>query len=200
MQVRTSSEQVAASSNDLTSSAMESSQAVAVANLGERSKEIGQIIDTISGIAAQTNQLALNAAIEAARAGEQGRGFGVVAEEVRKLAEQSHGAANQITGLIGQIQQGTSKAVAAMDDGTREVSLGTEVIQAAGTSFCEIAQLVIEVSAQVETISTSMHKLDSGRQQIVSNILAIDDLSRKTASEAQTVSAATEEHGRNSFC
>lgn len=67
-----------------------------VVKLGDRSKEIGQIVDTISGIAGQTNLLALNAAIEAARAGEQGRGFAVVAEEVRKLAEQSQGATKQI--------------------------------------------------------------------------------------------------------
>jgi len=71
-----------------------------VAKLGERSKQIGQIVDTISGIAGQTNLLALNAAIEAARAGEQGRGFAVVAEEVRKLAEQSQDAAKQIPSII----------------------------------------------------------------------------------------------------
>ncbi|HEY3425515.1 MAG TPA: methyl-accepting chemotaxis protein, partial [Negativicutes bacterium] len=78
-----------------------------VTKLGERSKEIGQIVDTISGIAGQTNLLALNAAIEAARAGEQGRGFAVVAEEVRKLAEQSQEAAKKIAELIGEIQGDT---------------------------------------------------------------------------------------------
>ena len=72
------------------------SSAKVVAKLGERSKEIGQIVNTISGIAGQTNLLALNAAIEAARAGEQGRGFAVVAEEVRKLAEQSEMAPNKL--------------------------------------------------------------------------------------------------------
>ena len=93
-----------------------SSSAQVVAKLGERSKEIGQIVDAISGIAGQTNLLALNAAIEAARAGEQGRGFAVVAEEVRKLAEQSQEAAKQIANLISEIQTETDSAVVAMDD------------------------------------------------------------------------------------
>ena len=82
-----------------------------VTKLGERSKEIGQIVENISGIAGQTNLLALNAAIEAARAGEQGRSFAVVAEEVRKLAEQSQEAAKQIANLIGEIQGDTDKAL-----------------------------------------------------------------------------------------
>ena len=103
-----------------------------VAKLGDRSKEIGQIVNTISGIAGQTNLLALNAAIEAARAGEQGRGFAVVAEEVRKLAEQSQDAAKQIANLIGEIQGDTDKAVVAMDEGPREVKVGSEVVTAAG--------------------------------------------------------------------
>ncbi|MDF2565178.1 MAG: methyl-accepting chemotaxis sensory transducer with Cache sensor, partial [Massilibacillus sp.] len=92
-----------------------------VEGLGERSKEIGAIVDTISGIAGQTNLLALNAAIEAARAGEQGKGFAVVAEEVRKLAEQSQEAAKHIAALIHQIQVDTDHAVDAMHNGTAEV-------------------------------------------------------------------------------
>ena len=121
------------------------SSAGVVANLGERSKEIGQIVDTISGIAGQTNLLALNAAIEAARAGEQGRGFAVVAEEVRKLAEQSQEAAKKIAILISEIQADTNKAVIAMDSGTREVKLGAEVVNASGQAFQEITTLVTQV-------------------------------------------------------
>ena len=88
-----------------------------MATLGDRSQEVGQIVDTISGIAGQTNLLALNAAIEAARAGEQGRGFAVVAEEVRKLAEQSQEAAKHIADLISHIQADTEDAVQAMQEG-----------------------------------------------------------------------------------
>ena len=164
-----------------------------VAKLGERSKEIGQIVDTISGIAGQTNLLALNAAIEAARAGEQGRGFAVVAEEVRKLAEQSQEAAKKIADLIGEIQSDTDKAVVAMNAGTREVKTGAEVVNAAGVAFREIAALVSHVSIQVKEISTSMQQLAVGSQQIVNSVDTIDGLSKKSSGESQSVSAAAEE-------
>ncbi|WP_215830609.1 methyl-accepting chemotaxis protein [Pelorhabdus rhamnosifermentans] len=169
------------------------SSAQVVAKLGERSKEIGQIVDTISGIAGQTNLLALNAAIEAARAGEQGRGFAVVAEEVRKLAEQSQEAAKQIATLISEIQGDTDKAVIAMNDGTREVKLGAEVVNASGQAFLEIATAITHVSSQVKEISASIEQMAIGSQQIVGSVKKIDELSKKAAGEAQTVSAATEE-------
>ena len=167
--------------------------AAVVAKLGERSKEIGQIVDAISGIAGQTNLLALNAAIEAARAGEQGRGFAVVAEEVRKLAEQSEEAAKKIAGLIGEIQVDTDKAVQAMQTGTQEVKTGAEVVNAAGVSFREIADLVTEVSDQVQQISKAIQEMAQGSQKIVESVHRIDGLSKKSAGEAQSVSAATEE-------
>ncbi len=167
--------------------------AKAVADLGERSKEIGQIVVTISGIAEQTNLLALNAAIEAARAGEQGRGFAVVAEEVRKLAEQSQEATKQISSLIGEIQGDTDQAVLAMDSGTREVQLGAEVVNAAGLAFQEITWLVSQVSDQVKEISQTIEQMAIGSQQIVGSVNKIDTLSKKVTGEAQSVSAATEE-------
>ncbi|HEY3423451.1 MAG TPA: methyl-accepting chemotaxis protein, partial [Negativicutes bacterium] len=148
-----------------------------VSGLGERSKEIGQIVDTIAGIAGQTNLLALNAAIEAARAGEQGRGFAVVAEEVRKLAEQSQDAAKQIAELIGVIQNNTDKAVIAMADGTTEVKRGTEVVNEAGRAFGEIASLVEQVSQQVRDISAAIQQMASGSRQIVSSVKGIDKIS-----------------------
>lgn len=169
------------------------SSAGVVANLGERSKEIGQIVDTISGIAGQTNLLALNAAIEAARAGEQGRGFAVVAEEVRKLAEQSQEAAKKIAVLISEIQGDTSKAVMAMDEGTREVKLGAEVVNASGKAFQEIATLITSVSGQISEVSSAIEQMAIGSQQIVGSVKRIDDLIKNVSGEAHSVSAATEE-------
>lgn len=164
-----------------------------VAKLGERSKEIGQIVDTIAGIAGQTNLLALNAAIEAARAGEQGRGFAVVAEEVRRLAEQSQEAAKKIAELIGEIQEDTDKAVNAMETGTREVSAGSEAVKAAGDAFRDITTLVTQVSGQVTEISVAMQQVASGSHHIVSSVQKIDQLGKHSAGEAQVVSAAAEE-------
>ncbi len=164
-----------------------------ITKLGEQSKEIGQIVSTISGIAGQTNLLALNAAIEAARAGEQGRGFAVVAEEVRKLAEQSQEAAKKIAQLIGEIQGDTTEAVIAMTKGTTEVKIGAEVVDVAGKSFQEIAQLILEVSTQIKDISSAIQQIADGSQVIVLSVKEIDALSKKTSEETQTVSAATQE-------
>jgi len=164
-----------------------------VMNLGERSKEIGQIVDTISGIAAQTNLLALNAAIEAARAGEQGRGFAVVADEVRKLAEQSQEASKQIALLINGIQLDTQKAVLAMNEGTHQVKLGTEVAETAGQAFNEISGLVNQVSSQIGEISEEIQQMALGSERIVNSIADIYSTSREITGQTQTVSAATEQ-------
>lgn len=167
--------------------------AEAVTKLGERSLKIGQIVETISGIAGQTNLLALNAAIEAARAGEQGRGFAVVAEEVRKLAEQSQEATKQIGELIIEVQTETDKAVVAMNDGTREVKIGGEVVDTAGQAFQEIVGLVEGVSGQFKCISSAMEQMADESQQIVGAVYDIDKISKAAAEHTQTVSATTEE-------
>jgi len=170
------------------------SSAQAVEKLGARSSEIGQIIDTISGIAGQTNLLALNAAIEAARAGENGKGFAVVAEEVRKLAEQSKEAADQISLMIRDIQMETEKAVTAMNQGSHEVKRGAQVVEDAGQNFKDISRLVNDVSSQSMEITTAIEEMTTGSQQIASAIKEIETSGKQAAGKTQTVSAATEEH------
>ncbi|HWR40127.1 MAG TPA: methyl-accepting chemotaxis protein [Patescibacteria group bacterium] len=164
-----------------------------VTHLGERSKDIGQIVETISNIAGQTNLLALNAAIEAARAGEQGRGFAVVADEVRRLAEQSDAAAQQIAGLITEIRQDTDRAVVAMNNGSQEVKVGTGLVSAAGQAFRDITGSISLISEQIKEVSMTMQHLAGNSQQIVTDVQEIDRTTRDTSQHAQTVSAATQE-------
>lgn len=167
--------------------------AAVVSKLGERSQEIGQIVDAISGIAGQTNLLALNAAIEAARAGEQGKGFAVVATEVSKLAEQSQEAAKKIEALIYQIQSETASAVTAMEKGTEEVKSGAEVVDSSGKMFKEIVDLSENVAEQAKSIASTINEVAIGTEKVVASVKGLDDVSRKCSTEAQRISAAVEE-------
>jgi methyl-accepting chemotaxis protein len=170
-----------------------SESAEVVSLLGERSKEIGKIVDTISGISEQTNLLALNAAIEAARAGEQGRGFSVVAGEVKKLAEKSQDATKLISVLITEIRENTDKAVLAMNNGTHEVKLGGETADKAGMAFKQIVELINKVSVQINSISDSTQRLADGSNSVVEATKEISEINIVNSSEMQAVSAATEE-------
>ena len=169
-----------------------------VDKLGERSKEIGMIVDTIAGIAGQTNLLALNAAIEAARAGEHGRGFAVVAEEVRKLAEQSQTAAQQIADLIGAIQNDTSSAVAAMQEGRTAVVEGAQSVEALRDVFDHIQQLIEQVSAKVQAMSASVTGVAKEAEGVAREMQNIDSGAKRVADEMQSVSAAAEEQSASS--
>jgi methyl-accepting chemotaxis protein len=164
-----------------------------VAELGEKSREIGNIVDAISNIAGQTNLLALNAAIEAARAGEAGRGFAVVAEEVRKLAEESQEAAKQIADLIADIRGKTEMAVTAMNQGTAEVHKGTEVVNNAGAAFRDIMSHVQKVAEIASGAACGLAELATGSGQVLAAVGEVETISRDIASQAQNISAATEE-------
>lgn len=165
--------------------------AKAVTGLGERSREIGLIVETISGIASQTNLLALNAAIEAARAGEHGRGFAVVAEEVRKLAEQSHEAAQKIAVLVGEIQTETIQAVETINSGTKEVQTGIAAVANAGNAFREIITLVQHVARQTQDTSQAVQNVNVGNRQIVSVVQEIHGIAKSTAVQTGEVSSST---------
>ena len=164
-----------------------------VGKLGERSKEIGNIVEIISNISGQTNLLALNAAIEAARAGEHGRGFAVVAEEVRKLAEESQNASQKISDLIQSIQEETSQAVASMEEGRREAEKGKENVTATGESFSEILTMIGDVKKASLAVSERVLQLRENMGSIVDGMGEVDTSAKGIGSESQNVSAATEE-------
>jgi len=164
-----------------------------IKSLGNRSQEIGKIVEVITGIAEQTNLLALNAAIEAARAGEHGRGFAVVADEVRKLAEQSSQSTKQIVHLIATIQEETNAAIHSMETTTEEVAAGIDVVHQAGQSFREIHEGIEQVVIQTKDVSQNTSRLSAGTEQIVHSIDVIGETAETTASGTQNISAAAEE-------
>ena len=164
-----------------------------IADLGQESDKIGAIVDAISQIAEQTNLLALNAAIEAARAGEHGRGFAVVADEVRKLAEQSSQSAGEIAALITSIQNKSKQAVTVMEEGVRQVQSGTAAVDGAGATFHSIAGMVDKVANDSREMEQAIRRLSENTNLISTAIEKISKMSRNVSGEAETVSAATEE-------
>ncbi len=164
-----------------------------VAKLGESSKEIGSIVEVITGIAGQTNLLALNAAIEAARAGEHGRGFAVVAEEVRKLAEESRSAAEKIGERIRAIQETTEEAVHSIEVGRDTVQEGKENVNQTGAYFQHIVDQIEAVRASTQAILDTVEELQTPVTEIAHHAGNVSQQARSVADDAQSVSAASEE-------
>lgn len=164
-----------------------------VNNLGVKSDEIGQIVSLITNIASQTNLLALNAAIEAARAGEQGRGFAVVADEVRKLAEQSSDAAGKIRGLVDEIQQETTNAVQTMNSGSIAVNEGITMVNSAGEAFKDILQGVNDFSLLTNAVADVVHEVSTSTEAIVDSVMDIANIPKEIAGNLEGVAAGTVE-------
>lgn len=165
----------------------------AVKRLNDRSHEIGNITNVITGISTQTNLLALNAAIEAARAGEHGKGFAVVADEVRKLAEESTNSTEQIANLIELIQNDTNVTLETMEKAAEEVQSGLNVVNVAGSSFEKIEHAVSGVVSQIEEISESLKKLSNGTISVNDSIKNVSNVAQESSMITQNISAATEE-------
>ncbi|MCL6471999.1 MAG: hypothetical protein K6T91_04225 [Firmicutes bacterium] len=162
-----------------------------IQTLGEKSKQIGEIIEVIDDIAEQTNLLALNAAIEAARAGEHGKGFAVVADEVRKLAERSARATGEIAELIKGIQDETMQAVEAMQRGTSEVEAGSELAHHAGTAIEEMMASIRQVIMQIASVSESAEQMAFASNQVSQAIDQIAAISQENSASAEEVASST---------
>lgn len=169
------------------------STAEIVKKLGDKSDKIGEIVSLITGVAEQTNLLALNAAIEAARAGEHGKGFAVVADEVRRLAEQSASSANQINEMIVDIQTDITQSVKSMAEGQDAVEVGKDFVAQAGSSFGDIRAAVTQVSQQIEEVSAAIQQISSSTVSMVASIDDTSQIAQDAAAYTQNVAASAEE-------
>ena len=165
----------------------------AINGLDNKTKDITTITDTIISIAAQTNLLALNAAIEAARAGEAGKGFSVVAEEIRKLAEQSSGAVKRIMMIITEIQGETTRTINAIEGISSTISSQNDAIKNTSKSFDDIAKTVECITEGSEDISTFINEIAEHKENFVRSLKQIAEISQHTTACAEEITAYSAE-------
>lgn len=162
-----------------------------ISELGEKSASIGTIVETIKNISDQTNLLALNAAIEAARAGEHGRGFSVVAEEVRKLAEQSTQSSAQIEQIIRGIKLNVDQAITSMNTEKDVVRSGAQVIEEAQKAFNRIVESTQIVNRQIKEVSLFSHDISSSSNKIFTEIEQVAAIIKETNAKTEAVALSS---------
>ncbi|MEH7224663.1 methyl-accepting chemotaxis protein [Bacillus sp. JJ1566] len=164
-----------------------------VVGLDNKTNEITKLVNVIQEIAGQTNLLALNAAIEAARAGEHGKGFAVVADEVRKLAEQVGKSVSEITLIVKDIQIESKQVVQSLDDGYQSVEEGTAQIQTTGKTFNELKQKIADIGTQIEAMSGSLYGVLDDTREISGAIEGIAAVAEESAAGVEEVSATAQQ-------
>lgn len=189
-QVRETVESISQLTRDVTATSSE------VEQLAERIREISKVLDVIRSIAEQTNLLALNAAIEAARAGDAGRGFAVVADEVRALAHRTQQSTQEIEGMIGGIQVGTEKTVAAMQNSNDRARSTLEVAKGAGSALEQITEAIAMINERNLVIASASEEQAQVAREVDRNLVNIRDLSLQTSAGANQTSAASQELSR----
>lgn len=161
--------------------------------LDKRTKEIEEMLRVITDISAQTNLLALNAAIEAARAGEHGRGFSVVAEEVRKLADQSNHSSSHISKLIEEIHKDMEQSIQTMGKVKEEVESGIEIANETEQKFNEIFISTGQISQQIEELASIAQQISANVQEISASGENVTSIAQQASENSQSIAASAEE-------